>query len=526
MYDVLFCDALVVDGSGREPYRANVATVSSSIALIGKERPRARRVVDCHGRALMPGFIDIHAHDETYALGDGHMALKRAQGITSSLSGNCGIGVFPLVDDGSSLSALADDVLGHISRPWPWKDFTGYVDVLKRHGMGINMGFLQAHSPLRHAVMGSDVDRTASPEEVEAMCRLLDSSLSCGAFGFSTGLYYRPCISAGRDELRALLSVVSKHDALFSVHLRSEGDQVLEALEEVLSLSLETGARLELSHFKVIGSRNQDKVPRALELVHSYKDRGLDVAFDQYPYDYGSTSLFSLLPPWMLTLSRTELRFALQLDSERSEAKKEILDPDGWESIYALEGPGEIRILHLDSRDDLDGLSLEELGERSSSDPLDALFDVLSEERGAAVMSDVTQSRESLEAIMADDLMCFSTDALYSSIPGHERSHSAAIELLSNYSLKRGVLTLPDCVRRMSGEPARRLGLKERGILREGAQADLVLLDLDTLSSVWTDGRNPGVDLVLVNGQVVLEEGRVLDVNPGALLLPSRQGSC
>ena len=199
---------------------------------------------------------------------------------------------------------------------------------------------------------------------------LLEQSLEEGCFGLSTGLYYQPCFNADDRELEALLRVVARHDGLFCVHMRSEGDGIVEALEEVLSLAMKTSVRLQISHLKIIGGRNQDKLSSVLDLIHSHHDRGLDVAFDQYPYDYGSTSLFSLLPPWANALSRMELRFALQLDGERSRMRHDMLNPDGWESIWSLVGPENIRILHMDSRSDLDGTCLADLG----PDPLDALL--------------------------------------------------------------------------------------------------------------------------------------------------------
>ena len=382
MYDLLFESPLIIDGSGSAPYRANVATLGDTIAFIGREHVRAKRVIEASRLTLVPGFIDVHAHSEVYVLNEKNAGMKLKQGITSDISGNCGIGVFPLNENKDLLKPLNDDVLGRCGIPLSWSDFRSFTSAVRENGCGINMGFLQPHAPLRIAVMGDDASRAANDDEISRMCALLEKSLSEGCYGFSTGLYYNPCSFADERELEALLGVTAAHDGLFSVHMRSESDEILEAAEEVLSLSLRCCVRLEISHLKIIGDENQDKLSALLSLIHSYRDRGLEVSFDQYPYNFGSTSLFSLLPPHYLSLS------ALQLESEREAMKREILHPQGWESLYSVVGPERISIMHLDSRSDLDGRSLASL----SSSPLDFLFDILSDESGAAVMSDVTES--------------------------------------------------------------------------------------------------------------------------------------
>ena len=507
MYDILFESPLIIDGTGSAPYRANVATLGTSIALIGRENVRARRVVEASHLTLVPGFIDVHAHSEIYVLNEKHAEMKLRQGITSDISGNCGIGVFPLNENRHLLKPLNDDVLGKCTQSFCWTDFASFSSLLKKQGCGINTGFMQAHAPLRFAIMGEDSSRAASDDEIRAMCALLDESLSEGCYGFSTGLYYNPCSFADERELEALLSVTAAHDGLFSVHMRSESDDILEAAQEVLALSLRCSVRLEISHLKIIGEANQEKTAALLALIHSYRDRGLDVSFDQYPYNYGSTSLFSLLPPRYLSLTRSELRFALQLESEREEMKREMMHPDGWESLYAVLGPERISILHMDSRSDLEGRSLTSL----SSTPLDFLFDILSDEGGAAVMSDVTEDQSTLEAIMKDDLMHFGTDAIYSSSSPHPRSSEAALEFLGNYVLSRKLHTLEEGISILSGKNARLMRITDRGIVREGAAADLLLLDID----------NPEVRIAMavVNGIPALENGVLQNVLSGKVLL-------
>lgn len=521
MYDYIFKDALIYDGSGSTPFRANVATLGSRIAFIGKERVRARNYMDCSRLVLAPGFIDIHAHSELLALRDPMMSAKTGQGITTDLSGNCGIGVFPVRDSYDELKGLSDDVLGRYEG-WTWNDFPSFKEELGKQGIGINMAFLQAHAPLRYAAMGHDAAREATEDEIAYMCNLLDESLSAGCKGFSSGLYYAPCLFASEKELLALLKVVKEHDAFFAVHHRCEGNDIIESVREVISLAERTGVRLEISHLKVIGKKNSGKLDTVLELIASARSRGVDVLFDQYPYNYGSTSLFSLLPPSALRLSRTELRFALALDSEREEFRREMLSPRGWDSIYEMAGPDEITILELEHNKKMEGLTLAEAGKRLGTDPLSALFDLLEDEPGAAVMMDITEDEKSLEKILTSPLMCFGTDALYSSPNPHPRSMSGAVHLIRRYGLEKKTLPLESLIQRMSGEGARRLGLKDRGLVREAYAADLVLMDLDRLKDTAEPGRpfseNEGIVMTMVNGVCASADGRKTGSTSGIIL--------
>ncbi len=514
MYDFMFRNALIVDGSGGEPYRANVAVFGDRIAFIGREGiTRARSVVDASSLVVAPGFIDIHAHSDLQVLRDRDMKAKLHQGILTDVSGNCGIGTFP--NSGEALHLAAEDVLGTWD-DWSWKGYGEYRDRLMAGGLGINEAFLVSHSALRFAVLGPEAGREASEAEIGRMCSLLDDLLSEGAWGFSSGLYYSPCLFASDHELESLLAVVKRHGRIFAVHHRCEGDDAIASLGEVLELAERTGVRLEVSHLKAIGRKNQDKVPRMLSMLEKARDRGIDVKADQYPYSYGSTSLFSLLPPHILGLSRFEQRLALSLESEREELRDEIMHPGSWDSVYEMVGPDEIRVIHLESHPECNGMSLSEIGKEKGKAPLYALFDLLSEETGLAVMSDVTQSEESLRMIMAHPLVSFGTDALFSSPMPHPRTKHAAVEYLSRYVLKEHVLTLPEAIRKMTGENADRMGFSNRGYIREGYAADIVAFDPEALSVDGDDNR--GLEVVMVAGKPCLMNGSWRYPRSGAVL--------
>lgn len=514
MYDYMFRNALVADGSGKEPYRANVAVFGDRIAFIGTEGiTRARNVIDASSYVLSPGFIDMHTHTDLQVLRDRDMKAKAHQGIVTDVSGNCGIGVFP--DSGEALHVAVEDVLGTYSG-WSWKSYEDYRNLLMGEGIGINEIFLASHTALRYAVLGDNAGRSADKKEIESMCGILDDLLSQGIRGFSSGLYYSPCLFASEEELLALLAVVRRHDAFFAVHHRCEGDDVIASLQEVLSLALKTGVRLEISHLKAIGRANQDKVPEMLRMIEEARSNGVDVQADQYPYAYGSTSLFSLLPPHILSLSRFEQRLALSLENERSELVREIMHPDNWDSVYEMVGPDEIRIIYLESHEEYAGMSLSEIGKDRGQEPLDALFDLLADETGLAVMSDVTQSDESLSMIMKHPLVSFGTDALYSSPLPHPRSYHSTVEYISRYVVKEHLMTLEEAVRKMTGLNADKLRLEKRGYIREGYAADLVLFDPATLAESGED--NIGFSVVMIAGKPLLLNGKWSTPRSGAVL--------
>lgn len=515
MYDYIFKNALIADGTGKALYKANVATFAGSVALIGSsDLTRGKNIVDCSGKILSPGFVDMHTHTDLEVLRDRTASARVGQGITTDVTGNCGIGTFPYL--GNGLEKYVADVLGEYD-DWSWSDYPSWRAYVQNGGLGSNQAYLVSHTALRIAVLGQDCGRAAYPDEIERMCVLLSDALECGCYGFSSGLYYAPCLYANRDELISLLHVVKQHDKIFAVHQRCEGNDILSSLDEVLSLAIETGVKLEISHLKVIGDENQDKLDSVLSMVEKSRQNGLDVCFDQYPYTFGSTSLFSLLPPSILAFSKYEQRLALSLENEREELRNEMLNPVGWDSIYQMVGPEKIKVIFLEMHPEFNGMSLYEIGQQLGRDPIEALFDLLAEETGLAVMEDITTTEDNLIRIMTHPLMCFGSDSLYSTPIPHPRSYHSTVEFLSKYVRDKKILTIEDAIRRMSYEPCRRLGIADRGIIKEGSYADIVVFDLDRLSGN-ADFTNNGIEYVLVNGKAAMAAGKMTGEKGGFVL--------
>lgn len=518
MYDYLIKNSLILDGKGNVPYKGDIAIKGEDIVKISSSiNETSRKTIRADGCYSSPGFIDLHAHSENYMLSEDRLGSKLAQGITLDLSGNCGIGVYPLNENRTFLLDLNNEVLGPGMRDM-FSTFDEYKKIVENHKTGINVAFLQAHSPLRFYAMKDSFNREANDEEIDLMCEKLDESLSSGAFGFSSGLYYAPCFFSSEKELLKLLGVVKKHDGIFAVHHRCEGDDIIESIKHVINLARLSGVRLEISHLKAIGGRNQAKVDEVLRLIDSAKDEGIELYFDQYPYTFGSTSLFSLLPPRLLKLERSKLKAVLADERLIDEVREEIEKPKGWDSVYSLCGSENVTVTELDTNPQFKGLNLKEIGLRLNSDPVKALLFLLSEEKGNALMIDVTQTEESLVKILKHPLMAFGSDSLYSSSKPHERSYNAAIHLIKKYAYDEKVIKLEELVKKMTSEGASRLRIGARGVLEVGKKADICIFNPQKLEESYDPFPKKGIEHVFVNGNLAIENNIFVRKDLGQVL--------
>lgn len=530
---ILIKDGLVCDGTQNAPEKldvliddsgriAKVGHITEPKAPKGSQRPKALQgsqgaqgakapkapedgwdVIQAQGKVVCPGFIDIHGHSDLEILRDSSMRAKVNQGITTEVGGNCGIGVFPIKDRASVPKALLTDILGPFS-DFSWHDYPGYI---KEINSPYSLLMLQSHSMLRfHAIKGNP-NRPATNQEISVMEALLEQSLEQGCIGLSMGLYYAPCIFASRDELVRLAKVTAGHGGLLCVHHRCEGADIIASLEEIISVAREAGARLEISHLKVIGMKNQHLLPKVISLI---ENAGIEIGFDQYPYEYGSTSLSSLMPPDFLALGDEGMREALASPRMRKRAKDEMKNPAGWDSITELVGFDNIFLASLPHFPEHQGKSLSEVAAISGKDPYEALFDLIKKETGTALMVDITQTIESLRTIFNHPLGCFGSDALYTGSCGHPRSFSATAHLLNKGFLSEMGANFPFAIHRMTGKTAKRLGLTDRGFISEGLRADIVIFDPEKIRDTATldNPASPpvGIDEVLIEGKRQLRE--------------------
>ncbi len=502
--DLLIEGATIVDGYWSTPYIGSVAVVGDTIAHVSscKSNHDAKRVIDGSGKFLIPGVIDVHSHSDLFHLKEEPFVHKIKMGVTTEVVGNCGIGAFP----SSSLyplGALNVDVLGYEDQ---YESLEEYKKVFALSPPSNNVASMQAHAPLRILAMKGDTRRVATPEEIKKMVSLLERSFQMGCSGFSSGLYYDPCLYASREELLALLKATSQADKIFSVHHRKEGDGVLSSLKEVIDLAKESSVTLQISHLKAIGKRNQQYVPQMLSLITESANDGLSIHFDQYPYEWGATSLASLLPPSILALGEKEKVAYLSDKEKQKDVIWEIEHPDNFDSIISLCSFEHITLLSYEADHSLESKTICEIASLWGMSEYEAFFKLIIDSHGSALMSDITQSDESLEMIMSHPLGMFSTDSIYSGNHYHPRSLSSVTDLFDRFYRQKELLTLSQHIQRMCTLPAKVFKFEKRGVLQDGYKADMILLDFPEDLS-----KKSRVESVIINGDVAYEKNRVAD---------------
>jgi N-acyl-D-amino-acid deacylase len=527
MYTVLIRGARVLDGSGKPEFEADVAIAGDRIADVGaRVTGPSERTLEAHGLALAPGFIDIHSHTDLSIFERPLAESKVLQGVTLEVTGNCGIGAFPVEPRNRGL--LTDYLRMHEgclpADGLAWTDFASYADRLDRIGLGLNLAPLVAHGALRISTMGAD-DRTPDPSELRHMEKLLDDALRQGAWGMSTGLIYPPGSSATTDEVIVLSRILARRGAVYTSHIRGEGDTVLDSIEEAVRIGRESGTRVQVSHLKALGQRNWGRGREALARLEEARRTGVDVGADQYPYAATSTSLSALVPAWAHAGGVAEL-----LKRLADLALAQRLQGEVGHLLHARGGPARVTICRAGSARNahLSGKTLEAIAQAWSLQPEAAVIKLLLEERGAISAVYFSLADEDVDAIMAADWVAVGSDgrgmsAIHDADAAtHPRSYGTFPRVLGRYVRERGLLSLPTAVRKMTSVPAARLGLTDRGAVQPGYAADLVLFDPAAIRD-RADFQDPhqyavGVEHVFVNGRSVVREGRLTGETPGRVL--------
>ena len=436
--------------------------------------PADAEVVDCTGLALAPGFIDIHSHSDLQVLRSDR--AKADQGVTAEVVGNCGFSAFPCGSHADGVRAFADPILYGAGEEWQWPDARGYFGDSRARARFCHVESLVGHGTLRTAVAGPRQGPLGSAD-LDAMEGMLADCLAGGAAGFSTGLMYAPGSSAPREELLRLCRVVARAGRIYTSHMRSYGDQLLEAIEEQLDLARQTGCRLQLSHLQAVGRRNWDKQRRALDRLEAAREEGIDVAFDSYPYLAGSTVLTQLLPQSALDGGTDALLERLTEPATRARLLKETRDgmPQQWSDIVVSSVASAKRQDHV-------GRTIADLAERAGHDPAEFVFDLLIEERAQVLMISFNQSEQNLRELLTHPLCTVISDGFYVEGRPHPRLYGTFPSLLGEVSRERGWLSLADAVHRVTNRPATRFSLARRGLLAAGYVADIVLFDPATVA--------------------------------------------
>ncbi len=527
MYDLLIRNGTIVDGTGNPPYRADLAVAGGRIAGIGRlGEAEAAEVIDAAGLAVAPGFIDMHTHDDVLVIAEPLVEAKTRQGVTTTVTGNCGLGPAPYRGDPGWRSYLTG-VLGEGPADWDWLSFDDYLARIQAAGPALNVAPLLTYGAVRTAVMGMD-NRSASYVEQATMRNLVREAMVEGAFGMSVGLVYIPGAFATAGELVDLYKAVGEAGRMMDIHLRSQGNQLLESAQEAIEIAARAGVALHISHLCALGRPNWSKRPRLLEMIEAARARGMDITFDQHPYSAASTLLNQVLPPWANAGGAAAITARLRDPASRQRIRDEVLglrepeDARGWERRAMFMDWDDIMV--AGSRTEgVAGKTAAEIGAEWGMEPVDAVLELLARDGGevSAVYMGL-YSEEDIATIMHHPLHMVGSDGVITSGQPHPRLYGSFPRVLGKYCREEKVLDLPTAVQHMTAAPARRLGLTDRGLLREGLAADIVVFDPATVIDTATY-RQPrqfpvGIPHVIVNGVTVVRDGEMTGQRPGRVL--------
>ena len=497
-FDLLIRNARVVDGAGNPWFRADVAVKDGRIAAVGRlQQATAPRVIDAAGRVVAPGFIDVHTHVEggiEKAPGGDNYIMD---GVTTVVTGNCG----------GSWSSLAEAFAR-----------------LEKTGIGLNVASLVGHNTVRRQAMGT-ANRQATPEEIARMQELVEQAMGEGAVGFSTGLIYIPGTYANTEEVVAVARAAARHGGVYASHMRDEGERVLQAIEEAVRVGREAGMPVELAHFKIDNRKLWGASAKSLALIEKSRRDGVDVLVDQYPYDHSSTGLGITLPSWALADGEAKIKERLADPKTRARIAREMeqrLKSLGHKDYsYAI-------VAGCEYDRSIEGKNISEItrmkrGKKGRKHEIQMILELM--EKGAPSMVYHSMGAKDVERIMAHPFTAVASDGgvreFGAGMP-HPRSYGTNARVLAEYVRGRNLISLEDAVRKMTSLPARTFSFRDRGQVREGYAADLVLFDPARVQDKATYQQphqfSEGFDLVLVNGQAVVENGKLTGARPGRIL--------
>jgi N-acyl-D-amino-acid deacylase len=527
MASFLIRGAQIIDGSLREPFRGDIAVEEGLITEVSSSIKGGRKtVIEADGLVAAPGFIDIHSHTDLSIFKHPLAESKALQGVTTEVIGNCGIGAFPVNRERESVLIDYLKMNGfHLpSDGLSWDHFSQYADQLNRLGLGLNLAPLTAHGALRISISGME-DRVPGERELERMKSLLIDSLKQGAWGLSTGLIYPPGSFAKTEELVDLAKIVAQYGTIYVSHIRGEGATLMNALDEAITIGKRSGARVEVSHLKAMGKDNWGRGREALLKLEKARQEGVDIAADQYPYEATSTSLSVLIPQWAHADGISELLKRLASPEMAERLQIEIL-----REINQRGGPSGIVIGGIDSGKNvnLSGKKISQIAGLLQCTPERAVMRLLLEEKAHVGAVYYSLSDEDVVAILSSDRVSVGSDGMGMKAEDdfrksiHPRSYGTFPRVLGLYVRERGILSLTKAIYKMTGLVASRLGMKNRGLIKPGFAADLILFDPLTIQDRATFDHPhqyaTGIVYTWVNGCPMVQEGAITGNTPGRVL--------
>jgi dihydroorotase/N-acyl-D-amino-acid deacylase len=526
--DLVITNGHIIDGTGSPWYSGDVCIRDGKVAAIGNltAAPR-KRTIDAAGKVVAPGFIDMLGQSELSILVEPRLPSKIYQGITTEITGEGGSAA-PLND-----AILKTDRAGyeHYKITPDWRTFRQYFARLEKQGMGINLASYVGATQVRRMVLGDD-NKQPSPPQFEQMKALVREAMKDGAVGVSSALEYAPAPYAKTEELIALTAEGGKFGGIYSTHMRDESNSVLEAIDEALRIGREAHVPVEIWHLKVAGKENWGRMPEVVNKINAARAAGADVSADTYAYTAWFNDFSAFVPPWAHDGGSAKMVERLKDPATRERIRKDMLTPaKDWDNEWQeIPGPEAIMIGVVENPKllPLQGKRLSEIAKLWNKDPLDALFDFLVEDPSAGVavfgmsQPDVTLALQQPWVAIDNDSSGTSPEGILGQEHPHPRAYGTFPRILRKYVREEKVLTLEDAIRKMSALPAQRLRLTDRGVLKAGMWADIVVFDPATVRDLATfDSPNQlseGMDYVLVNGIPVIDNAKMTGALPGKVL--------
>jgi N-acyl-D-amino-acid deacylase len=528
-YDIIIRNGQVIDGSGRPGYKADVAIKNDRIALIGNLRgAQAKREIEARGQVVAPGFLDMLGQSEQYVLIDPRAMSKVMMGVTTEITGE-GESIAPVND---RILKEQEDFNRRYNLTIDWRTFDQYFNRLDKQGAGVNLGSFVGATQVREYVIGYD-NRPPTASELEQMKKLVADAMKDGALGVSTSLQYVPARFAKTDEIVELAKVAHQYGGIYISHQRSEANAIDDSMKEVFEIARRANIPAEIWHFKTAYKKNWGRMPEMLGRIAAARRQGLKITADVYPYVAGSTSLSACLPPWALEGGTDQMVARLKNPQTRERLKKEISsDAKDWENIYlGSGGPGGILIGSVVNREleQWQGKRLSEIASAQNKDPLDALFDFIIADHGQTGAIFFMMSEDDMKAALKSPFVSICTDSGARATDGplagsksHPRGWGTYPRILGRYVRDEKLIPLELAIYKMTGLPASNVGLKQRGLLRQGYFADITIFDPKTVIDRATfeePNQYPvGINYVMVNGQIEVDNGQRTPVNSGRVL--------
>jgi dihydroorotase/N-acyl-D-amino-acid deacylase len=528
-YDLVIRNGRIIDGTGSPWYQGDVAIRDGRIAAVGVigDTP-AQRTIDAAGKVVAPGFIDMLGQSEISILVDPRLPSKIYQGITTEITGEGG-SIAPLSD-----ALIAADKVGydHFHLTADWRTIGEYFTRLEKQGLGINLATYVGATQVRRMVLG-DVNRAPSPAELDQMRSLVREAMEQGAVGLSTSLQYPPAPYATTEELIALATEAARHGGVYATHMRSEGEAIDAAVDEAVRIGREARIPVEIWHLKVAGKSNWGRMPEVVARIEAARQSGVDIAADTYAYTAWFNSFSAFVPPWAHDGGTKKLIERLKDPATRARIRKDLETPSkDWDNEWQeIPGPEAVILctVHNPALQPLVGKTLAEAAKLRGKDPIDTLFDILIEDEAFTSVAvsgmsepDVSLALQQPWVSVDNDSQGTATDGLLGKEHPHPRAYGTFPRILRKYVREEKKLRLEEAVRKFTALPAQRMRLADRGVLKKGLWADLVLFDPETVRDLATF-ENPnqlsqGMDYVLVNGVPVIEGGKMTGKLPGKVL--------